>query len=210
MNENIEKRFLSEEAQFRAFEEDGKNFLEGYAAIFNSQSRLLSERGIIFYEQLERTAFDNVLKEENLDVYLTFNHSRDQIIARTISGSLKLSTDDTGLFFRAEIPNVSYAQDVYELVKRGDLVDNSFAFQFADEDMTHGKAKDGLPLRTVSNVRNLIDVSVVTKGAYAETEVEARGLKEYIEKEETENAPKTDIYFDEAEKRFRILKLKKI
>jgi predicted DNA-binding transcriptional regulator AlpA len=59
MKEQIEKRFITDSnACFRALEEDGKKYLEGYAAVFESRSRLLSERGEIFYEKLIKSEKD--------------------------------------------------------------------------------------------------------------------------------------------------------
>jgi len=184
MNEKIEKRViaLSGDTQFRAIEEDGKKFIEGYAAIFDSRSKLLMENREMFYEDIKPGAFRNVLDTKDLDVYLTFNHSRDLVMARTVNGTLSLNEDDKGLFFRAEIPNVSYANDTYELVKNGTYFENSFAFTVDKEDVDWNTDED-IPLRSVRNIKRLYDVSVVTNGAYAETSVTARDLPEYEEEE---------------------------
>ena len=180
--DNLEKRVLTlnNDIQFRAVEEeDGRKFIEGYAAVFNSRSKLIMEMGELFYEEIERGAFADVLQEDGLDVYLTFNHSRDYVIARTVNDSLKLSEDDTGLWFRAEIPNVSYANDTYELVKNGTFFENSFAFAVDSDGFRWSETEDNIPLRIVNKIRRLVDVSVVTKGAYADTTVAARELQEY-------------------------------
>ena len=172
----IEKRNFSptEETSFRAFEEDGKRYLEGYGSVFNQKSKLIFEHGKFFYEIIDPRAFDEVLNEKKLDIYLTFNHSRDKVIARTTSGTLQLSTDDKGLLFRAELPNVSYALDAYELVKRGDLFENSFAFVVKNGDEEWTRDSDGNNIRIVKRVSKLIDVSIVTSGAYENTTISAR------------------------------------
>lgn len=186
MSEKIEKRVLnieSENIKFRAIEEDGKRFLTGYAAVFNSRSKLILEQGEIFYEELRQGAFSDVLNNPKLDVYLTLNHSRDKIMGRTVNGTLTLSEDETGLLMRAEIPNTTYANDVYTLVQRGDLFNMSFAFQVSPEGFKWDRTEEGVPLRIVENVRRLIDVSVVTIPAYEETSVEARDLPTFEEPE---------------------------
>ena len=171
----FEKRYNQDE-NFRAVEEDGKRYLEGYAAKFNVRSKLIFEGGRLFTETLERGAFDNVLDN---DVILTFNHSKDKVMARTTSGTLELNTDDVGLKFRAELPNnVSHATDTYELVKRGDLNANSFAFFVTKEGQTWSKDTDGNPVRSINEIKKLSDVSVVTNAAYPETEIAARSLAE--------------------------------
>lgn len=172
-NRILDPSFVS----FRAIEEDGKKFLIGYASVFNQRSKLIYENGKFFYEVIAPNAFDEVLRE-NPDVILNFNHQRDKVIARTKSGTLQLSTDDKGLLFRAELPNVSYALDVYELVSRGDLFENSFAFVIRKGDDEWSKDADGNLIRLVKKVSRLLDVSVVTDGAYANTEVSARFSKE--------------------------------
>lgn len=181
MLDKIEKRVLNietDDVQFRAIEEEGKRYLTGYAAIFNSRSKLILEHGEIFYEELRQGAFSSVLQNENLDVYLTLNHSRDKVIARTVkSKTLQLFEDEQGLRFKAEIPmDVSYAADLYALVNREILFNMSFAFAVDSDGFRWEKTEEGIPLRVINNVRRLIDVSVVTLPAYAETTVEARDL----------------------------------
>jgi len=190
MSEKIEKRVLnieSENIKFRAIEEDGKRFLFGYAAVFNSRSKLILEFGEIFYEELRQGAFSEVLNNPKLDVYLTLNHSRDKIMGRTVNGTLTLSEDETGLLMRAEIPNTTYANDVYTLVQRGDLFNMSFAFTVDSDGYRWEKTDEGIPLRVVENVRKLIDVSVVTMPAYEETSVQARDLPTFEEPEVTKD-----------------------
>jgi len=189
MTDKIEKRVLalSDDVRYRAVEEDGKRFIEGYAAVFNSRSKLLMENREMFYEELSPGAFRNVLDSKGLDVYLTFNHSRDLVMARTTNGSLTLKEDDKGLFFRAQIPNVSYANDTWELVKNETFFENSFAFVVDSDGFRWDTTEDDVPLRIVQNVKRLYDVSVVTNGAYSETSVEARDLPNYEEEQEEEN-----------------------
>jgi HK97 family phage prohead protease len=178
MKKNIEYRTVDPVfTSFRAVEEDGKKFLEGYGSVFNQRSKLIYEHGKFFFEIIDPKAFDEVLRDESLDVYLTLNHSRDKVIARTISGTLTLTTDEKGLLFRAEMPNVSYANDTYELVSRGDLFENSFAFVVNRNDEEWTKDKDGNNIRFIKKVSKLIDVSVVTNGAYANTTVSARQIQ---------------------------------
>ena len=185
--ENIEKRFLN--IEFRATEdENGDKFIEGIAAPYESRSKLIMEMGEIFYETISIGAFRDVL-EAKPDVYLTFNHSRDMAIARTVNGSLSLTEDDEGLKFRAKVPNVSYANDVYELVKNGTYFENSFAFAVDNEGFRWEETDEGVPLRIITNIRKLVDVSIVLNGAYADTEVAARELKEHRDSKEAETQP---------------------
>jgi uncharacterized protein len=168
--------------EFRAFEENGKKFITGYAARFDIKSRLLTERGQTFYEIIEKGAFTDVLSQ-NPDVIANINHNRGQIMARTKSGTLSLSQDEKGLIYRFEVPNVSYANDVYELIKRGDMFESSFAFNVSDKNYQKTSVPNDFPLRTLSKIDKLYDVAIVVDGAYSNTDVVARDL-ETLDKEE--------------------------
>lgn len=191
----------------RTIEEDNKRYIEGYAALFNQESRLLTEKGKTFNEVLARTAFDEVLNSPSLDVIYNYNHNNEKLVARSSSGSLQLSTDDKGLKFRAEVPNVSYANDLYVLVQRGDLSANSFAFNVNDGQKWE-KRSDGTFLRTVSNLSGLYDVSTVNHPAYPNTSVAARSIDE-IEKQEEESKAEELRKVEEAEQVEQSIKTKR-
>jgi HK97 family phage prohead protease len=205
INMKRENRSYSiEDVQLRAFEEDNKRYLEGYAARYNVESKLLHENGKVFKEVLLPGAFRNVLAN---DVYLTFNHSRDKILARTINSTLVLTEDENGLFFRAEINNTSAANDLYEMVIRGDVAENSFAFSVTNEGQKWSRTQEGDPLREVSEISRLFDVSVVVTPAYPDTSVWARGFEEFVREEvQTETIINKEPYEDQV----TLLKLKKI
>lgn len=204
----IEKRFVShnEDIKFRAFEEDDKKIIEGYAAVFNSKSKLIAERGVMFHEIIEPGAFSDALQRSDLDVILVPNHNFNQVMARSVSGTLNLLEDETGLFFRAELANTTVANDLYELVKRGDMFENSFAFGITEEGFTWSRSEDEIPLRTIHKVNRIVDVSVVTRGIYSETEVSARGLNEFV-KEDSEEEDKSSQN-EQIKLRLKLIKIK--
>lgn len=170
-----EYRIYDQELELRASKDGDNQILEGYAALYDVESRLIPENGKRFIEIIDKGAFRDVLKG---DVYLTFNHSKDRILARTINNSLTLTENDKGLYFRAVLNNTSIAKDVYEMVLRGDIAENSFAFQVG-EGQKWERNGEGVPLRRISKIANLSDVSVVTNAAYPQTEVYARGFEEF-------------------------------
>jgi HK97 family phage prohead protease len=213
---NIEHRSFkpTEQTQFRASEdtETGKKYLEGYAAVFNNRSKLIADWGANYYEILERSAFDEVLKDEALDTVFAVQHNRGDILGRTTSGTLVMSTDDVGLRFKVELPDTQLAHDTYELVKRGDLAENSFAFGLSEgEGYEWSETEEGDALRTISSVSRLVDVSLVTDAAYSNTTIEARGHKEFLEsRKEPEIDKELDAkkLNDEYHTKARLLKLK--
>jgi HK97 family phage prohead protease len=138
----------------------------GHAALFNSLSQDLGG----FVERIAPGAFDAVLND---DVRALLNHQPDYVLGRTKSGTLSLSVDDRGLVYEADLPATSYADDLLELVARGDVDQSSFAFEIADDQWDK---IDGEYVRTILQFARLYDVSPVTYPAYVETSVSRRGL----------------------------------
>ena len=151
--------------EFRA-DEDG-NILEGYAAVFNSLSQDLGG----FREYITPGAFSDAVRED--DVRALFNHDPSQVLGRTKSGTLELAEDDNGLQTRINLPDTSYARDLRESVRRGDVDQMSFAFQTVEDDW---RKENGANIRELIKVR-LLDVSPVTYPAYEATSVSARALE---------------------------------
>jgi uncharacterized protein len=216
--ENVEYRFLGNDIiECRLLEEENKKYLEGHASVFNQKSKLIFENNRMFNEVISPNAFDNVLKDERLDVPMTYNHNRGQLLGRTKSNTLQLSKDEKGLKFRVEIPNTATGNEVYELVKRGDLFENSFGFMISKEDQVWSKAEDGTAIRTINNIQKLVDVAICINGAYSNTDVASRSLEEF--ENELESAKKAEEELEKEQKRIgvelekmrqhlRILKLK--
>lgn len=164
------------EGELRALkDENDQMIIEGYAAKYSVRSHLLSEKGIRFIEILEPGIFRDRLND---DVYFTFNHSRDKVMAHTRNKTLILSEDEVGLKFRAILNNTTDSKDLYERVLRGDLVENSFGFHENPEKQKLNRSSGSVPIKRISGIENLFDVSVVTKAAYPQTEVYVRELDE--------------------------------
>jgi len=174
---NLEPEHIS----YRAFEENGERYLEGYASRFNQLSKPIFENNKLFKERIEPNAFDEVLLSPTLDVIYNVNHNNGSILGRTKSGTLELSTDEYGLKFRAKVPRTTTGNDVYELVTRGDLFENSFAFIVKKGDDEWIKDEEGNDVRVIKKISKLYDVSTVYSGAYANTDVFARDDEEVEE-----------------------------
>ena len=189
-----EKRVASADvAQMRAFkDEDGKRFIEGYGAVFNQESRLIFDWEGEYKEILEPTAFDRVLTSPELDVLLTFNHSKDVVLARYTPArdqmTLTLKVDERGLYYSGEVnPDSATANEIWTSIERGDLNESSFVFRVEDNGQRWDFNGD-VAKRYISEVSGLYDVSVVWKGAYATPDLDAaersyKDAKAQIEKE---------------------------
>jgi len=200
---NKEKRFLKidgEDFQLRAKKDaDGRKFISGYGAVFNVKSKIIteyvqSEGGYrTFNEIIETGAFDRVLNNET-DKVLSLDHDFTKIMARTKSGTLKLSIDEKGLRYEAELPNTTLGNDVYEMIQRGDYFESSFIFTVNSANERWEKDQEtGIYVRYISEVSGLYDVTVCSyAGAYSETDIE-------VAQRSLDNVMKTTLELDEQE-----------
>ena len=123
-NNNIERRNFAT-IELRAEPESRK--VTGYAAVFDSYS----EEMWGFREKIARGAFDNVLND---DVRALFNHDPNFVLARSKSGTLRMSIDERGLKYEFEAPNTQAGNDLLESIRRGDVDQSSFAFSVDTEE----------------------------------------------------------------------------
>lgn len=153
--------------------DEGKRYFTGYAAVFNTRSKLIWDWDRVFYEIIKPEAFDNVLARENLDIPLVTNHEQYKVLARTISGNLEIWTDETGLAFRALVPDTSLGNDTFEMIERGDYTDCSFRFRLEEDGSRWYKDSDGNLIHEVRDVLDLLDITICSyHGAYSETVID--------------------------------------
>ena len=189
-----EKRVLNAKFEVRSAE-DSPSKVVGYAALFNKRSENFGNGEYPFFEVIAPGAFRDVLND---DVRAVIDHQGGlQTLARTKSGTLKLSEDELGLRFEFEAPNTQAGRDIIEILKRGDIDQASFAFTVSEEgqsfeDITEdGKA---VTVRTVNKISRLYDVSPVTYPAYPDTLVQARSFEKFLhERKTTRNNDKAEI-----------------
>jgi HK97 family phage prohead protease len=133
----------------------------GYAAKFDTRSHDLGG----FVETIRSGTFARAIREGQ-DVRALINHDPGLILGRTVSGTLKLAEDSTGLHYEVDAPDTSYARDLAESMQRGDVTQSSFGFRVRQDDwQKEGRGR----LRTLLDV-DLTDVSPVTYPAYEDTE----------------------------------------
>ncbi|WP_420914875.1 HK97 family phage prohead protease [Lactococcus garvieae] len=145
----------------RSENEEQNTSIEGYAAVFNSKTRI----GDWFDEVIEPGAFSRSLSE-NGDIRALFNHDWNNVLGRTKSGTLTLKEDEKGLNFNVELPNTSVARDLSESMARGDINQCSFGFFVTGEEWDYSVEP---ALRTIKEVE-LYEISVVSIPAYDDTE----------------------------------------
>ncbi len=141
----------------------------GYAAVFyNGKPETQYELWPGLVERIDRAAFDRAIREKQ-DTLALFNHDYNQVLGRVSAGTLKLSADAIGLKYEITVGQSSVAQDVYDFIKRREVIGSSFSFSSVQTLYASDGAVD---------VRNLLDVDLYDVGpctspAYFGTTAEA-------------------------------------
>jgi HK97 family phage prohead protease len=175
---NAEIRALSEPVEIRE-EDDGPIRVSGYAAVFGQETNI----GGMFTEVIEAGAFASAL-ERGDDVVFLVNHD-GLPLARTRSGTLRLTQDDRGLFIESELdPTDPDVRAIVPKMRRGDLDKMSFAFIPTRQEWDDS---GDMPKRSIQDLQ-LYDVSIVTTPAYDGTEIGLRSLQQYREEQKKSQA----------------------
>ena len=175
------------------------------------QSREVNGRAIVFgvrsvnltpwsstrvvYEVLEPGCLTQELINRS-DVIYNLNHNSSvlNVLGRfrnSEKDTLKLELRADGVYNSCDLPQTTAANDALELIKRGDINGQSFAFEDDWEDTENGvsyertnETIDGKEvwIRHVKKIIGLYDVSIVTHPAYEQTSVTTRENSEAIDK----------------------------
>jgi HK97 family phage prohead protease len=161
-----EIRILNSSVEVREAE-DKNTVIEGYAAVFNDETVI----GGQFAERVAPGAFEGARMDNTVAL---FNHDINQPLARAGRG-LEISVDERGLKYRFEVGKQSYAKDLVENIRMGNVSTSSFGFTVRDDEWE--RRDDGVNLRTIKEIDLLFDVSPTTQGAYPTTEVGLRSME---------------------------------
>lgn len=164
------KQYLDFETEIRADEGNGVKKLVGLIPYNRRSVEMWGE-----YEEIAPTAFAKTLADGR-DVKALVAHDDAKVLGSTRSGTLRLTQTDGGLLTEVDLPNTTYANDAWEIVKRGDVRTMSFGFQPVKQskrlDETTGKI-----VNTLDEVK-LLEVSyMVAYPAYPDTQSTARNLQ---------------------------------
>lgn len=150
----------------------------GHAAVFNEWADI----GGWFLERIAPGAFDGRLGD---DVQFLVNH-RGLPLARTTSGTLKLTVDARGLYMETDLdPSDPDAAAIIPKLQRGDLSAMSFAFTVGKEEWDE---TGDIPKRTITEIGRLVDVAVVNDGAYSGADIGLRSLEAHQAAQVAENS----------------------
>jgi len=167
-------RAMFDISDFTAKNESGENIVYGYAAKYEKFSLPMN----FLYERIRKGTFTKSISKNN--IFALWNHNRDIILGSVKGKTLKLSEDDTGLFFELKLPKSNSGNDVFEVIQRGDVCGVSFGFcpvkwewDFSDPNKI---------IRTLLEV-DLIEISPTAFPAYPDTTVKPRSIYEDYVKE---------------------------
>lgn len=180
---HTENRFF----EVRALEE-GKRTIVGTIP-YNSRSEYMG-----FYEVLAPGCFSKSLRESK-DIRLLLEHDDTKLLARTKNGSLRLTDDQYGLHFEADLPDTTDGNNLIECLRTSLLDQLSFGFIAINDKY---EVVGGDEQRTIIEAR-LLEISVVSNPAYAQTDCKLlRSLSSAFEGKENidedgQNAIKAEI-----------------
>lgn len=152
----------------------------GRAAVFDTPSATLREKGRTFVEQIKRGAFARAIAAGGR-VTANADHDDAKYLDDT-ANSLRLFEDERGLRFELQPPDVSYARDLGVLLRtKPGSVRMSFGFSVPRGGDAWSRSADGTLTRTLLDL-DLDHIALVTRPAYARTSVEAvRGLRDALQ-----------------------------
>lgn len=155
-------------------DDDGDGLtLEGYAAVFNTPTRIDSWEGR-FDEVISPGAFAKTIKERSPK--LQFDHGTHPLLGSLPLGRIDtLKEDDEGLFVRARLSDNWLIEPVRDAIRDGAVDGMSFQFKAIRDEWDEDDDLE-VPLRTLKEVR-LYELGPVVFPAYEETSVGVRSEK---------------------------------
>lgn len=168
----MDKRDLGEKPEIRS-DEEGNNFIEGYAIVFNRESKDLGG----FKEIVNPSA---MIDADVSDIMGRYNH--EVLIGRTTTGTMSYGIDEVGVRYSIKLPNTDYpGKYVREMVERRDINGSSFAFDVKKGGDKWEERSDGSMLRTINSFSKIYDMGPVDNPAYADTTSAMRSMEKFKE-----------------------------
>lgn len=155
------------------------NTIEGFAIVFNRESRIMfdPDRNKYFIEIIRKDAITEELIR-SCDVKALLEHNKQRMLARSFngSGSLSLSIEDYGCKYRFDKPDTSDGNYAAVMIRRRDFFGSSFAYTTDEKKNVEYTKRGDILIRTVNKIDRIFDISIVSDPAYFGTEVTVRSL----------------------------------
>lgn len=162
---------------------DGRT-LEGYAAVFNTPSRIAARDGD-FDEVIRHGAFTRSLAKRT--PVLQFEHGRDPRVGAVPIGAIEdIGEDSQGLHVRAKLFDNPVVEPVRQAIAGKAIRGMSFRFMVPDGGDTWTRRRDDVDLREVSQA-DTAECGPVVFPAYDTTTVSVRSLLSMLDPAEYES-----------------------
>lgn len=164
------KKYLDFETEVRADEDAGVKRLIGLIPYNRRSVEMWGE-----FEEIAPTAFAKTLADGK-DVKALVAHDDTKVLGSTKSGTLRLTSTEEGLLAEVDLPNTTYANDAWEIVRRGDVRTMSFGFSPVKQSKRYDEETQKI-VNVLEEVK-LQEVSyMVTWAAYPDTASLARSVQ---------------------------------
>lgn len=166
---NADELFFDGEVQVRSTD-GGAQVVSGYAAVFSSPSRLITENKRQYTEEIAPGALDGT---DFSDAYCCFNHR--EFLAS--DPTLRFRVDTRGLYYEYDHDPLDPAHvSALQKIKRGNAKGSSFTFLEPPADCYTVQQRDGIPHRVLHKIPRVIEFGPVILPAYSRTTAFARSL----------------------------------
>lgn len=168
MTNELERRFYEVELETR--EEEDIGVVIGRPIVYGQRANIG-----LFDEIIMPGALDGA---DLMDVRLCLNHDTSYVYARSRrnnpNSTMRLIPDQEGLKIEADlnIKSSPKAQDYYSAIRRGDMDKMSFMFSVEEDEWEDVRSEH--PLRRITKISSVVEVSAVTFPAYDSTDIQAR------------------------------------
>lgn len=176
MKNEREVRFMPME--IRAEQDEQGAVIEGYPIVFNQETDLGDWRETIDPEAVSAKNLRDVALMIGHDFgMIPLAHSR----RNNGSGTMQLTPDEHGVFMRAvlDTKNNPRAAEAYSAIGRGDMTGMSYAFVVSKDSWEDLDAEK--PLRRISRLSEIYEVSLVAFPAYKGTSVQVASEGDALE-----------------------------
>ena len=161
-----------------AHDEKHGDMITGTPIVFNQRTELMC-----WDETIAPGALD---KTDLRDVRFLVNHDTSMIpLARSRNNNenstMQMTVADDGLHIRVDLDTEGNAEarSLYSAVSRGDISGMSFMFRVDSDEWEDLDSER--PLRTITGISKVFEVSAVTWPAYEQTSIEARSCAKELE-----------------------------
>lgn len=197
---------ITKDRQYRNFDykvDEEEMRLEGIPIVFDEETLLYEYDGVQYKEIIDRNALNGAKIN---DIVLNIDHE-GKPAAKTKNGTLKFDIRGDGVYVEADLSKNATGRELYEDIKNGFYDKMSFAFTVEADGDEYIKG-DNVRTRRITKIKEIYDVSCVTRPAYSQTSVSARSF--FDAEAEKEQKALEDAKMRETQRRRRLLLMARI